>query len=276
MTNRLLNCQGMYDRAPIPRYVQLADIMRHRIKRGVWPRGQMLPSIERLMDEFELARVTVRQAIQLLASEGLLSPQRGRGTFVTAEPGSTRRLLVQTTLDDLVEMYRGDMPDLSNIIESNETPVLTERDGNPAPSYFHMRRVHARDGEPYCVVSIFIDRRIYKLAPSRFRREVVIPLFASLPGVTVAKARQTLNISTADIEVAENLQIPVNAPVAEIRRVFTGPDGSVIYLGEATYRGDYIHLEMDLMPRETPNIAAPAPAKLPRTTRKPSSNGRYR
>jgi GntR family transcriptional regulator len=48
--------------------------------------------------------------------------------------------------------------------------------------------------------------------------------------------------------VAENLQIPVNAPVTEIRRVFTGLDGSVIYLGEAAYRGDYIHLEMDLMP----------------------------
>jgi GntR family transcriptional regulator len=145
-------------------------------------------------------------------------------------------------------MYRGDTPDLSNIIESQATPILTERDGVPAPSYFHMRRVHSRDGEYYCVVSIFIDERVFNLAPDRFRREVVIPLFASLPGVEIVKAYQTLNISAADVEVAKDLQIPVNAPVAEIRRVFTGPDGAVIYLGEATYRGDYIHLEMDLMP----------------------------
>lgn len=238
----------MFDRVPIPRYVQLADIMRHRIKRGVWPRGQMLPSIEKLMEEFEVARVTVRQAIQLLAGEGLLSSQRGRGTFVTAEPGAERRLLVQTTLDDLVEMYRGDTPELSNIIESRLQPALKERDGIAAPSYYHMRRVHSREGERYCVVSIFIDERVFALAPDRFRREVVIPLFASLPGIEIAKAHQTLNITAADVEVAENLQIPVNTPVAEIRRVFTGPDGAVIYLGEATYRGDYIHLEMDLMP----------------------------
>ncbi|MGN6470448.1 MAG: GntR family transcriptional regulator [Rhizobiaceae bacterium] len=238
----------MFDRIPIPRYVQLADVMRHRIKRGVWARDEVLPSIDQLMQEFDVARVTVRQAIQLLAGEGLLSPQRGRGTFVTAEPGRTRRLSVQTTLDDLVEMYRGDTPDLSNIIESQATPILTERDGVPAPSYFHMRRVHSRDGEYYCVVSIFIDERVFNLAPDRFRREVVIPLFASLPGVEIVKAYQTLNISAADVEVAKDLQIPVNAPVAEIRRVFTGPDGAVIYLGEATYRGDYIHLEMDLMP----------------------------
>ena len=238
----------MLDRVPIPRYVQIADIMRHRIKRGRWPAGEVLPSLEKLMEEFQVARVTVRQAIQLLAGEGLLSPQRGRGTFVTAKPGSERRLLVQTTLDDLVEMYRGDVPDLSNIIETHEAPLLTERDGIPAPSYFHMRRVHSREGERYCVVSLFIDERIFKLAPKRFRNEVVIPLFASLPGVVVAKAHQTLNIAAADVEVAENLQIPVNTPVAEIRRVFNGPDGAVIYLGEATYRGDYIHLEMDLMP----------------------------
>lgn len=239
---------NMFENVPIPRYVQLADVMRHRIKRGIWPTGQMLPSIDKLMAEFGVARVTVRQATQLLAKEGLLSPQRGRGTFVTAESGRERRLLVQTTLDDLVEMYRGDTPDLSNIVESHESPRLTERDGIAAERYFHMRRVHARDGEAYCVVSIFIDERIYKLAPKRFRREVVIPLFASLPGVEIAKANQTLNIGAADIEVARDLRIAVNTPIAEIRRVFTGPDGSVLYLGEAIYRGDYIHLEVDLKP----------------------------
>jgi GntR family transcriptional regulator len=238
----------MFDRVPIPLYVQLADVMRHRIKRGAWPLGDMLPSIEKLMEEFGVARVTVRQAIQILAGEGLLSPQRGRGTFVTAERGGERRLLVQTTLDDLVEMYRGDTPDLSNIIESNRQPVVNERDGIAAPSYFHMRRVHSREGEHYCVVSIFIDERVFALAPERFRHEVVIPLFASLPGIEIAKAYQTLNIGAADIEVARNLHIPVNTPIAEIRRVFTAPDGTVIYLGEATYRGDYIHLEMDLKP----------------------------
>jgi GntR family transcriptional regulator len=238
----------MFENVLIPRYVQLADLMRYRIKRGVWPRGQTLPSIDKLMAEFEVARVTVRQAVQLLAKEGLLSPERGRGTFVTAEPGSRRRLLTVTTLNDLVEMYRGDTPDLSNIVESRESPLLTERDGTPAPAYFHMRRVHARDGERYCVVSIFIDESVYSLAPQRFRREVVIPLLVSLPTVKIAKARQTLEIATAEVDVARDLRIPINTPVAEIRRVFTAPDGSVIYLGEATYRGDYIHLEMDLKP----------------------------
>jgi GntR family transcriptional regulator len=64
----------------------------------------------------------------------------------------------------------------------------------------------------------------------------------------VARARQVLTIGTADMEVAGQLHIPVNAPVALVRRVFTDAAGRVIYLGEVTYRGDFIHLEMDLTP----------------------------
>lgn len=238
----------MFGNVPIPRYVQLAELMRRRIAKGQWAPGDVLPSIESLMREFDVGRVTVRQATRILTDEGILSPQRGRGTFVTADPGRKRKLIVQTTLDDLVEMYRGDKPELSDTIESDEQPVLTEKDGIAAPHYIHMRRVHSREGEHYCVVSIYIDERVFELAPELFRNEVVLPILASLPGVTIASAHQSLVISTADVSVARDLEIPVNAPVAEVRRVLCAPDGSVIYLGEATYRGDYIRLEMDLKP----------------------------
>ena len=50
------------------------------------------------------------------------------------------------------------------------------------------------------------------------------------------------------MEVARQLEVPVNTPIGEVRRVLNAPDGTVIYLGEATYRGDYISLEMDLKP----------------------------
>jgi GntR family transcriptional regulator len=64
--------------------------------------------------------------------------------------------------------------------------------------------------------------------------------------VEIAKARQTLSIGTADVETAGQLAMSVNSPTAEVRRVFTGPDGTVIYLGEVTYRGDFIRFEIDL------------------------------
>jgi GntR family transcriptional regulator len=65
---------------------------------------------------------------------------------------------------------------------------------------------------------------------------------------SISSARQTLTIGTADLEVARLLQVPLNSQVAEVRRVFTTADRTVIYLGEVTYRGDFIRIDMDLRP----------------------------
>ena len=234
------------DKAQVPLYVQLADLFRQRIVKGVWREGEMLPSLEKLVAEFGVARVTVRQAIERLTRDGLVSPQRGRGTFVTGAPQDDRWLKVETTLDNLAELYRDTQPTILVIDESTRTPRLSESDGIAVERYVYMRRVHSHEGRPYCVIDIYLDAAIFTRRPTRFRREAVIPLLLAMPSVQIVTARQTLTISTADLEVAHHLGISVNAPVAEVRRVFTGPGRRVIYLGEITYRGDYVQLEMDL------------------------------
>ncbi|HEX5777468.1 MAG TPA: GntR family transcriptional regulator [Xanthobacteraceae bacterium] len=234
--------------SPVPRYAQLADLFRARIARGIWSAGKTLPTIEQLMREFDVARVTVRQAINLLAKDGLVSPQRGRGTFVNEPPARAPSLRLGMTLRDLAAVYRHDKPQLTLIEQSSAMPKLRAADGRPAPRYHYMRRVHSRDGDAYCVISIYIDQRIFQKAPKRFRTETVIPVLLEIPKLKIARASQTMVIGSADMEVAEYLDIAVNTPVAEVRRVCTAPDGTVIYLGEVTYRGDYIHLEMDLKP----------------------------
>lgn len=239
---------ALFRDSPVPRYAQLADLLRQRVARGVWALGHKLPSLDELVTEFGVARVTVRQAVDLLAREGLLSPQQGRGTFVTGQPAQDRWLRLETSLHDLADVYRDDKPKLTLIEEASAMPVLQKQDGKPAARYHFMRRVHSRNGEAYCVISIYLDDRVFRMAPKRFRRETVVPVLLELPKVRIARARQTLAISTADLEVAGYLNINVNAPVAEVRRVCTAPDGTVLYLGEVTYRGDYIHFEMDLKP----------------------------
>ncbi|MBO9356109.1 GntR family transcriptional regulator [Bordetella petrii] len=234
--------------SPIPRYLQLADLMRQRIARGIWEQGQKVPSLEELVAEFGVARVTVRQAVDVLTREGLVSPQQGRGTFVTGLPPNDRWLRVQTTLAELAKVYRDTQPKIVTIDESIHSAPLTPQDGIPAERYIFMRRIHERAGQPYCVINIYLAEHIFRQDPARFRNETVIPLLVSMPGVHIAQARQALTISTADTEVAQQLQVAVNTPIAEVRRVFVDDGGHVIYLSEVTYRGDFIHVEMNLIP----------------------------
>lgn len=76
----------------------------------------------------------------------------------------------------------------------------------------------------------------------------MVPLLSTMPTVQIARAHQILTIGSADPETARLLCMQVNAPVANVRRVFTAPEGTVIYLGEVIYRGDLVQLEMDLVP----------------------------
>lgn len=232
--------------APIPRYVQIADLMRQRIARGRWRKGARLPSLDALVGEFGVARVTVRQAVELLAREGLVSPQQGRGTFVTGEPARGQWLKVRTSLDDLAAGYRDDKPTILAIEEGIAQAPLAAHEGRPAERYVHMRRVHEKDAQPYCVIDIYLDERIFRRSPKRFRTQTVIPILCDMQDGGVAHARQVLTIGAADIEASRLLRIPVNAPIAQVRRVFTDADGRVIYLAEVAYRGDFVHLEMTL------------------------------
>ena len=232
----------------MPRYVQVADVLRQRVARGLWPQGHRLPSLEALGAEFGVARVTMRQAVELLAREGLLAPQQGRGTFVSGRPTNGRWISVVTSLDELARMYRDTDPQVLNIDEATTAPALQPDEGTPAERYVFMRRVHSRDGERYCVINIHLDERIFRREPQRFRDETVIPLLTSMKDVTIAQAHQVLTIGTADLEVAHLLGVPAHSPVAEVRRVFRDEAGRVIYLGEVTYRGDAIRLQMNLKP----------------------------
>lgn len=61
---------------------QLADLLREQIENGELGPGDPLPSELRLVQEHAISRTTVRQAIAQLRTEGLVSVDRPRGTFV--------------------------------------------------------------------------------------------------------------------------------------------------------------------------------------------------
>jgi DNA-binding GntR family transcriptional regulator len=68
-----------------PAYRQLADILRQRITSGELTPGEVLPSETQLMQEFGLARITVREAMKALRAEGLVVTARRRGSYVRGE-----------------------------------------------------------------------------------------------------------------------------------------------------------------------------------------------
>lgn len=78
---------GQIDRADDkPPYRQIASMLRDAINSSQLAAGERLPSEAALIEHFGVARMTVRQAIQELRSEGLVVSEHGRGVFVRSAP----------------------------------------------------------------------------------------------------------------------------------------------------------------------------------------------
>lgn len=231
----------------VPLYLQLATAVRQRIHCGNLPPGTKIPSLGDLQTEFGVARVTVRQAMDRLEREGLISRHKGKGTFVKSNGGDRHWLHLATQWESLLDSIRGNQPTQIPVDASPPLPSLGEYDATPALEYVFLRSVQARDGDPYALVNVHLAKDIYDRDPERFQTHAVLPTLADMNDVTVIKARQTLLIGAADPYTANMLRIPLNTPTAEAHWTVVDEKNRAIYVAQVTYRGDCVKLMIDFL-----------------------------
>src|SRR5438105_13008663 len=73
----------VFRKSPLPRYYQLKEIMREKVRAGEWKPGDLIPSERELGEKYGISRMTARQAITDLVKEGLIYREQGKGTFVS-------------------------------------------------------------------------------------------------------------------------------------------------------------------------------------------------
>lgn len=65
------------------KWEQIANVLRQRVKDGTYPAGTLLSEVV-IMQEFDVARATVRQAFAVIREEGLIVTRRGKGSVVVS------------------------------------------------------------------------------------------------------------------------------------------------------------------------------------------------
>jgi GntR family transcriptional regulator len=237
----------VYDRSRVPLYIQVASVMRRRIETKHWLPGQKISTLVELEREFEVARVTIRQAIDILREEGLLHSQQGRGTFVAETPVCRYWFKLATSWDVLVDTIKDNVLKRIKVDGPPPAPTLREDEGKLAPKYVFMRTVQFKDGEPYGIVSLHLADGVFRRAPDDFRQHPALSVLAGLRGIEVRDAHQTVVIGSADPVTAGLLRIELGAPIAECRCVVIDDNGVAIYVADIIYRSDAIKLHIDLL-----------------------------
>lgn len=72
-----------------PKWEQIADVLRVRIKDGTYAPGARVPSVVKLTAEFDVAGVTARKALASLRAEGEIYTVSGLGSFVRKSDTAT-------------------------------------------------------------------------------------------------------------------------------------------------------------------------------------------
>lgn len=84
-------------------------LLHAEIATGRWPRGSKIPTWTDLAIELKVGRSTIREAVSTLVHLGMLRPQRGSGTVVSAcsaIPGVLTRFGDQYSIEELMSVQR--------------------------------------------------------------------------------------------------------------------------------------------------------------------------
>ena len=74
-----------HEKGAPPLYSQLETILKGQIEHGEYTKGDIFPTEKMVMEQYQVSRVTVRQAFAALTNAGYIKSTRGIGTIVIYE-----------------------------------------------------------------------------------------------------------------------------------------------------------------------------------------------
>lgn len=219
--------------ARLPIYQRLKDLFTQKVQSGQWGGAEAIPSEHELSVQYGVAPGTVRKAIESLVSQGYLTRQQGKGTYVRqASFGNAMFRFFRHTDSD------GQVIQPAARILSIKKAIPTQAEINklllvPNESVIHLTRVRyaQNKNEPLLYEEIIVSAQRFEALLSADKssfEDLLYPAYDRLCQVRVHRATETISFGLAEPEVAKCLLTEVNAPVAIITRLATAIDGQPV------------------------------------------------
>jgi GntR family transcriptional regulator len=228
------------DQSQQPLYVSLSRLLQAEITEGRWAAGAQLPTIAELSERYSVARVTIRQALGVLSSAGLIHAIQGKGTFVAENVDHRKRIELDSNWQSFLAAVDGNVAETLEIRKSCDLPAGGVTEGKSLGDYRFMKRIHRSQTDAYCLIEIYLANDYYKQAPKAYDKQMIVPSLSKLAHEKLKRMKQSLRITSADLFTAQCLDIPLNAPIGELRRTVTTWDDEIVYHAIGQYRGDLV------------------------------------
>lgn len=220
-----------FDRSgPDPLHTQIEQFLRSLIVDGSWAPRRRLPPEPILATQLGVNRGTLRRALGALITQGLLVPQRGRGTFVAPIAAASIAQRFRSLSEDLATQgfsFRREV--ISAAAGRMPLPVQTVLGATPATQGLTLERVFVADEGPlaYLVNYVRADR-CPGIEQLDFERVALFDALATHYGIAIAEGRRSISARAASGEVAAHLGVDPGAAVLYIEQVSFTDTGEAI------------------------------------------------
>ncbi len=242
-------------RGPIPLYYQLAQILRSQINALEYKPKDMLPTEDELIRLFGISRTTVRQALQVLMTEGLIVRVAGRGTFVAEENRPRQRDWSVESLEGILGSgYETKLRFLGQARVPASDGVGQSLGVPPGTQIAKLRKVELVNGKPFFHITLYLPVDLAEKIPLELiEQRPVFLLIEEYCGCRIQEARQWVDASLASAEVARHLKLKPGDPVLLVERHFLDTTGRVVEVAIDHYRTDRMRHFMRLRRTATPS-----------------------
>ena len=233
-----------------PLYVRLAQSLGDGIASGRYSVGSLLPTEAELGQTFGVSRYTVRQAIQHLRQQGLVSARKGVGTRVEAR---RRKSSYTHAFHSLAELLQYASQTRLSVL-SQDTRSARAAEAELLGCRLGKRwlratgvRYPARGGKPICLSEIFVDAAYEAIAEEIGRaRTAICAIIERRFGETIVEVEQQIEGAILSGDEAQHLDADEGDPALRITRRYFVTGRRLIELSISLHPADRFSYAMTI------------------------------
>ncbi len=230
----------------IPLYIQIREVLLNKIQQKEIHNGEQLPTEEDLAKEFNVSRMTVRQALGELVHEGVLQRRRGIGTFVVSQHITRHYSRLTSFFEEAQEqgLKPSSFPLEMKLIEADENLAKT-LNITIGDKVHLIQRLRLLNNDPIALNIVWMP---YNLFPDLKKEQLEGSLYSYYQShnMPVVWASQRIEARVATHEQSQLLKLSKNAPILYSARITYSKNDIPIELVEAFASGAPYAIEITL------------------------------
>ena len=234
-------------KSPVPIYHQLEELIKRQIDSGQLKPNQAIPSEREYSEQFQISRMTVRQALTNLVNEGLLYRKKGTGTFISERKVEQVLQGLSSFSEEMME--RGLTPSSAilsyEIVPASSTVAQKLKIELESP-VLQIERIRFADDVPMAIETAYMPKHLAEGFSEELAKDSIYQFIKEKLSLEIDEAYQEMEAVIASEHEAKSLQIKKGSPILKITQVTYLEDHTPFEYVKSSFRADRYRFKLQL------------------------------